>query len=147
MFSLYGDLSAENRMSRLGLDTRRGGPNSGSSAARSASIGALTSSSYCLRCASNQALLLFARNPRKKPLKSPRHPWNVSAATEARVLRALPGDAPVAGAAQQPRQLGDLDRVERLHRLRKLTRDATVQARPGQALELRQRAVPVQAPR
>src|SRR5881296_501741 len=83
MFSLYGDLSALNRMSRLGRETRRGGPNSASRSARSASIGALTSSSYRRRWASNQALLLLARRPRKKPLKSPFQPANLPPATRA----------------------------------------------------------------
>src|SRR5881296_2313761 len=83
MFSLYGDLSALNRMSRLGRETRRGGPNSASRSARSASIGALTSSSYWRRWASNQALLLLARRPRKKPLKSPLHSKNLPPATRA----------------------------------------------------------------
>src|SRR5712691_12634649 len=78
MLVLYGDLSAAKRMSRFGLATRAG-PNSGSSSASSASIGDLTSSSYWLRWASNQALLLFTFRPRKKPLKSPFHPANRSA--------------------------------------------------------------------
>src|ERR1043166_3109868 len=76
MFSLYGDLSAEKRMSRFGRDRRCGGPNSGSRSFRSATIGALPSSSHCRRCPSNHCLLLFARRPRKKPRKSPFQPLN-----------------------------------------------------------------------
>src|SRR5712692_9500853 len=83
MFSLYGDLSAENRMSRLGRETRRAGPNSGSRSASSATSGALISSSYRRRLASKKALLLFMRRLEKKPTKSPFQPlnWPATAAT------------------------------------------------------------------
>jgi hypothetical protein len=76
MLVLYGDLSAEKRMSRFGRASRAG-PNSGSRSASSATIGAFTASSYTLRWASKYAFVLSIRKPKKKPRKSPFHPANL----------------------------------------------------------------------
>src|SRR5260370_26876677 len=77
MFVLYGDLSAENRMSRL-MRKIRPGPNSGSRDARSAAIGPRTHRSYVSRCASKYALELSSWMPMKKRWASSGQPWNVN---------------------------------------------------------------------
>src|SRR5216683_1399918 len=84
MFVLYGDLSLEKRMSRLGRKTLPG-PYSASSDSISATIGALTASSYVVRWASKYFLELSSSSPMKNLWHSSSQPRKAVAMSMARI--------------------------------------------------------------
>src|SRR5712664_3689718 len=84
MFVLYGDLSLENRMSRLARKTLPG-PYSASSDSISAAIGALTASSWRVRWASKYFLELSSSSPMKNRWHSSGQPRKAFATVMARI--------------------------------------------------------------